>query len=68
MENYLDNYLDDLGTLMVDSDGLVIPLPQLDPLGELYRSTVPLPGRPGWRADRAGREWYSAAWLDEARS
>jgi hypothetical protein len=25
--------------------------------------TEPIPGRPGWRVDSEGREWYSAAWL-----
>lgn len=36
-------------------------------LRRLERQTAPLPGRPGWRVDRRGHEWYSAAWLDEAR-
>lgn len=33
---------------------------------ELRGDTDAIAGRPGWRVDRAGQEWYSAAWLDEA--
>lgn len=29
---------------------------------------VPIPGRPGWRKDDQGREWYSDAWLDGVQS
>lgn len=34
-------------------------------LEQLYRETVPKPGCPGTRIDSEGREWYSAAWLDQ---
>lgn len=33
-------------------------------LEKLQRNSSPIPGRPGWRIDRNGKEWYSAAWLD----
>lgn len=29
----------------------------------LELGTRPIAGRPGWRADAEGREWYSSAWL-----
>lgn len=32
-------------------------------LQRLELDSSPIPGRPGWRRDREGREWYSAAWL-----
>ena len=35
-------------------------------LEQLHAETQPIPGRAGWRRDDAGREWYSAAWVDEA--
>ncbi len=31
---------------------------------QLYNETEPIPGRLGWRVDKDGKEWYSAAWLD----
>jgi len=31
---------------------------------ELYQASSPIPGRPGWRRDGEGREWYSASWID----
>lgn len=31
---------------------------------ELRGETKAIAGRPGWRSDREGREWYSSAWLD----
>lgn len=31
---------------------------------KLKRNTTPIPGRPGWRIDAQGKEWYSAAWLE----
>lgn len=34
---------------------------------QLKDETTPIPGRPGWRVDEAGREWYSAAWLSAER-
>lgn len=44
-----------------------IPLARLgnavSELDKLKALTRPLPGRPGWRVDAQGREWYSAAWL-----
>ena len=36
-----------------------------DVVAQLHAETTPIPGRPGWRQDDNGREWYSAAWLDE---
>jgi hypothetical protein len=34
-------------------------------LPELPRDMLEaIPGRPGWRRDGDGREWYSDAWLD----
>lgn len=30
----------------------------------LKLASEPIDGRPGWRVDRQGREWYSAAWLE----
>ena len=35
-----------------------------DELRELRESTTPIAGRPGWRIDANGRQWYSAAWLE----
>jgi len=32
------------------------------------RETEPIPGRPGWRRDTEGREWYSDAWLQTCHS
>lgn len=34
-------------------------------LAHLHAQTKPIPGRPGWRIDARGRQWYSAVWLDE---
>lgn len=31
---------------------------------QMVALTTPSPGRPGFRRDAIGREWYSAAWLD----
>ena len=30
---------------------------------ELRLETTPIAGRPGWRVDALGREWYSSEWL-----
>lgn len=30
----------------------------------LKLASEPIDGRPGWRVDREGREWYSSEWLD----
>lgn len=35
---------------------------------KLHDRSQPLPGRPGWRVDEDGREWYSVAWLNEPTS
>lgn len=32
-------------------------------LEHLQANSDPIDGRPGWRRDRAGREWYSSVWL-----
>lgn len=34
-------------------------------LDELHEQTTAIAGRPGWRIDGQGREWYSAAWNDD---
>jgi hypothetical protein len=33
-------------------------------LPEVVGEPVAIPGRPGWRRDEEGREWYSDAWLE----
>ena len=51
-------------------DDEVAPPPRFDPpvtgdeLEELRAATSPVAGRPGWRRDRDGRDWYSATWLE----
>jgi hypothetical protein len=34
-------------------------------LDELHAETTAVAGRPGWRVDVDGVEWYSEAWLDD---
>ncbi len=36
-------------------------------MDDLLMRTRPIPGRPGWRIDEEGREWYSDEWLDDLR-
>lgn len=54
-----------LGDLLPFTDGRIAPDDELE---ELARNSSPIAGRPGWRRDRFGGEWYSAAWLDRRLS
>jgi hypothetical protein len=50
---------------MTDGPGLFTVARGADVVEQLHAETTAIPGRPGWRRDVQGREWYSAAWLDE---
>lgn len=43
--------------------GDLAPVRLAPELEKLRDASTPVPGRPGWRIDSCGRQWYSAEWL-----